>query len=377
MTTLKVVLEQLLAPVPGGIGRYTDDLTTALIAQAPPGCDVVGIVSAVDEGTIAGLRGRVTGLAAVETLSLRRRELAIAWRYGVLTGLKGSIVHAPSLLAPLSRHERSSHGQVAVTIHDAVPWTHPETLTPHGVAWHRAMAERAHRHADAIIVPTHAVALELNEHVDFGDRVRVVGGAVSPRLSLPADEDARAVRLQLPDSYLLSVGTLEPRKGIRSLIKALSLPEATDLPLLVVGPKGWGGVDIDALAAEVGLPEGRVRALGYLDDADLAVVLSRSTLFVMPSLAEGFGLPLLEAMYFGRPVVHSDAPALVEVAGGAGTVVERDDSATYAQRLSVAITELVGDEARRARLGVLARDRARAYSWRDSADRVWQLHAEL
>ena len=124
-----------------------------------------------------------------------------------------------------------------------------------------------------------------------------------------------------------------------------------------------------------------MRPLGRLDDADLAVVLDRATLFVYPSLAEGFGLPIVEAFKFGLPVIHSDDPALVEVAAGASLVVERPaaptDDAAYTDRLAAAIGRVLSDGELSARLGVLASDRARAFSWRDSAERVWQLHADL
>jgi glycosyltransferase involved in cell wall biosynthesis len=126
-----------------------------------------------------------------------------------------------------------------------------------------------------------------------------------------------------------------------------------------------------------------VRALGRLDDPDLAVVLDRAALFVFPSLVEGFGLPIVEAFKFGLPVIHSDDPALVEVAAGASLVVPRPtgtesaDDQGYTERLAAAIGRVLDDAELRSRLSVLAADRARAFSWRDSAERVWQLHADL
>ena len=136
------------------------------------------------------------------------------------------------------------------------------------------------------------------------------------------------------------------------------------------------------MAAAAGLPEDRVRPLGRLEDADLAVVLDRATLFVYPSLAEGFGLPIVEAFKFGLPVIHSDDPALVEVAAGASLVVERAASCHGRRRATPTASRprsggCCPTASSRARLGVLASDRARAFSWRDSAERVWQLHADL
>jgi glycosyltransferase involved in cell wall biosynthesis len=371
-----VIIDQLAAPEPGGIGRYTEDLTRQLIATAPRDCDVEGIVSASPADVQDELKRRLPGLAGLQVSPLPRRELTRAWQLG-LTAV-GGMVHAPSLLAPLRGHDRVNDGhQVVVTIHDVAPWTHPETLAPQEVRWHRAMAKRARRHADAVVVPTHAVAEELTEYLDFGDRVRVIGGAVGERLVPPADPDARAEALGLPPHFLLAVGTLEPRKGIAPLIRALARPETHDLPLLVVGPQGWRNLDLGSVAAEAGVRPDRVRSLGVLSDSDLALVLQRATVFVHPRLAEGFGLPVVEAFSFGTPVVHSDVPALVEVGASAGLVVEREDAAGYPERLATAIGQVLGDRGLRDRLSIAGSDRARAFSWRDSAERVWQLHADL
>ncbi|WP_022884934.1 glycosyltransferase family 4 protein [Glaciibacter superstes] len=380
MTTLRVVVDQLAARVPGGIGRYTRELTQQLIVTAPDGCEVEGIVSAHPDDTYEQLERMLPGLAHLYKAPIGRRELSRAWQYGLGIPLGGGMIHAPSLFAPLRRHDRvNDNEQIAVTIHDVVPWTHPETLTPHGVAWHKAMVKRARKHADAIVVPTHAVATQLAEYYDFGDRVRVIGGAVGSGLVLGAEADVRerSERLELPPEYILTVGTLEPRKGLASLIAGLALPGAPELPLLVVGPPGWGELDVLAVAEEEGLEDGRVRVLGFLSDADLAVVLSKATVFVYPSLAEGFGLPIIEAFNFGTPVVHSDDPALLEVSGGSGVAVERANQKEYPARLAEAIASVVGDTERSRRLSQYGIDRANAFSWRDSAERVWQLHADL
>ncbi|MEA9984433.1 glycosyltransferase family 1 protein [Subtercola sp. RTI3] len=379
MATLRVIVDQILAPVPGGIGRYTEELTRELITTAPRGCDVEAIVSAVAPERLAELKSRLPGLGAVHRTHLGRRELSAAWQHGLLTGQSHGMVHATSLMAPLTKHDQLHQPgeQIAVTIHDVVPWTHPQTLTPHGVAWHKALAKRARRYADAIVVPTHAVAEELAHYVNFGERVRVIGGAVSSSLVLPVNADAHAEALGLPESYVLAVGTLEPRKGLAVLIQALARPDAPDLPLVIAGPKGWGDLDVEAVAAEAGLPANRLHVLGFVSDEDLALVISRATVFVYPSMAEGFGLPVIEALNFGTPVIHTDVPALMEVADDASIVVPRDDPAGLPERLAHAIAQVVNHAELAERLRIVGLDRARAFSWRDSAEKVWQLHADL
>jgi glycosyltransferase involved in cell wall biosynthesis len=178
--------------------------------------------------------------------------------------------------------------------------------------------------------------------------------------------------------YVLAVGTLEPRKGLRSLIEAMAHPDApTDIPLVIAGPDGWGDVDVVETAERAGLAADRVKVLGHIDDADLAVAYDRATVFVFPSLAEGFGLPVVEAMSFGTPVVHSDDPAVREVASDAGITVERDPRDSYPERIAQAVYQVVNDPHLAGQLAVAGPDRARMFDWRDSALEVWQLHADL
>jgi glycosyltransferase involved in cell wall biosynthesis len=376
-TTLRMVVDQMITPVPNGISRYAEELARALIQTAPRGCSVEGIVSALPPDKIARIEVTLPGLSQLHRTTLPRRELAAAWQLGIVPTLGTGMIHSPSLLAPLRRHDREFDStQMVVTIHDTLAWSDPKSLTPTSVAWHKAMAKRARKHADAIVVPTHAVAEQLGEILDFGDRVRVISGAAASGLTLPSDADDRAARLKLPDEFMLTVGTLDPRRGLTPLITGLGQPGAPDLPLLVLGPDTWGELSLAAVADEAGLPEGRVRALGHLADAELAVVLSRASIFIYPSLHEGFGLPLVEAFTFGAPVVHSDDPALVEVAGGAGLAVERDKKG-YPERLVDAVTSVLEDSERAERMRIAGQDRARAFSWRDSAERVWALHADL
>ena len=376
MSTLRVVLDQVGSARPSGIGRYALELTRALIASAPHGTRVTGIVASSPEEEYRRIERELPGLAALHKSSLDRRQLAAAWQHG-FTRLPGSgMVHAPSLLAPLYRHDGLNNPgeQFVVTVHEATPWTHPETMTPRAVAWRKAMARRAERYADAVVVPTHAVAGELAEAVDFGERIRVIAGAVSSDLTVPHDADARAHALGLPERYVLAVGPLEKRKGIPDLLWAMGDVHAPDVPLVLAGVST---VDSEQLERQAHLDSGRVIPLGTLNDADLAVTYARAAVVVVPSISEGFGLPALEAMGLGAPVVHSDAPALLEVCADAGVVVPRDDAAGYPRRLADAIQGVLDDSALADQLRVRGRDRAGAFSWRDSAEKTWQLHADL
>jgi glycosyltransferase involved in cell wall biosynthesis len=359
------LLEQCLAPVPGGTGRYARELAAALAEQAPSGAGVRGWTAGHRDLSAA----RVPGVQGPHRLLLPRRPLTLAWERGLGPApRRADLVHAPTPLAP-PRGRRP----LVVTVHDAVPWTHPETLTARGVAWHRTAITRAARQADAVVVPTAAVARELAKRVIFRREPVVVGEGVSDALTPPPDAPERAARLGLPDGdYLVTLATIEPRKGLDVLLRALAAPGAPDVPLLVVGQAGWGAVDVEGLAGELGVGD-RVRLLGRLPDADLAVVLSQAAVLVAPSRAEGFGLPVLEAMAAGVPVVSSDDPALAEVGGGATVTVPVGD----AEALAAALADVLGSSSDRERLAIAGRARAAEFSWTAAADRLWRLYAAL
>lgn len=358
MRELTVVAEQVLAPVPGGTGRYTAELLRALAETAPDGWRVGGVVARhVDVGA-----ARIPGVAGPRTLPVPRRVLTELWRRGLPWWPGGDAVHAPTPLAP----PRAPRGRtLSVTVHDTVPWTHPDTLTPRGVAWHRAAITTALHRADAVVVPTRAVADDLARHVSGPAPVRVVGHGTT---TWPEPDPARAARPDLPERYVLAIGTVEPRKGIDALIRATAAVDGA--ALVLAGQPGWGGLDPRRIAADAGLPPERLRVLGALPDAALVSVLRGASVLAVPSLAEGFGLPVLEAMAEGVPVVHSDAPALVEVAGGAGRCVPRGDE----DALAAALREVLTDRDLAAALGRAGRGRARAFTWRAAAETIWRLH---
>lgn len=341
-----LVLEQCLAPVPGGTGRYSRELAKALVAHAPDGSSVTGVTAFHREQL------RIEGVA-VSRLPLPRRALTAAWERGGFPAVPGEVVHA---LTPL--HPRRGARPLVVTVHDAVPWTFPETLTPRGMAWHRAAVMRAAAEADLVVVPTQATADQLAQHVTL--REVLVVGMGSSDLLLPADADERARRLALPERFVLTIATLEPRKGLRELAEALRA--VPGVPLLCVGPAGWGDV--------AGSLPAHVRLLGHVSDDDLAVLLNRAAALVVPSYDEGFGLPLLEGMAAGTPVLTSDTPALVEVAGGAALAVPLPE-------LVDGLRQVLDDAGLRARLREAGPRRAADFSWEKTAKSMWRAYAQL
>lgn len=203
VATLRVVLDQLVAPTEPELAEASRELTRALVLGAPSGCQVEAIAPAGGDAALSG----VDGLAGVRRTPLPRRELAAALQLGVATGIGGGMIHSPSLFAPLVRHDRvHDHDQTVVTLWDLRPWESPSELPRAVAAWHKAMLKRAVKHADSVVVPTHSLAQRLLEIAPFGDRVRVIAGASPAGFSVPTDEVGRRRELGLPDGFVLLAG---------------------------------------------------------------------------------------------------------------------------------------------------------------------------
>ena len=326
-----------------GIGRYTASLLEALVAA---GTDVVA--------TAFTLRGR-DGLAAavppgtpVAARPAPARGLHELWArtewppVELLTG-RVDLFHATHFVLPPLRRARG-----VVTVHDLAFLTMTETVSA-ASARYRELVPRSLRRASAVVTPSEAVAGQVREAYAPDVPVVAVPHGVDEawRTAAPLDEPLRRA-LGLPSAYLLFVGTLEPRKDLATLLAARRLlPDAP--PLALVGPPGWGArVDTTGCV----LP-------GYLEPDVLRSVVASAAALVLPSRDEGFGLPLLEALAAGTPVVASDLPVLREVGGGAVRYAEVGSPEAFAEALSEVLAD-PGDPGPR-------RDRAAGFSWERSA----------
>jgi len=358
-----LVVDQLFASVPGGTGRYARGLATALALTAPPHASLHSWIA------WHGPSPRdPRGTGQFRQLPIGSKLLSRMWERGIGPVPRDTdVVHATTLLVPPKRS-----AALVVTIHDVVPWTHPETLTPRGVVFHRRMGARAASEADLIVTPTLAVADQVRHILAPGAEVIAVHPGFSSDLTVPDDARERRIRLVRRDDYLLFVGTAEPRKGLDTLLDALSEPALLDRTLVVVGPPGWGGVDVRQEAEVRGIGD-RVTVTGRVDDADLAALYAGASLVVMPSRAEGFGLPVLEAMTLGVPVVTSDDPAMREVGGAATQVFPVGDPTA----LCAVIERVLSDAELRAQMVIAGTLRAQAFDWMDSAKTLWGMYARL
>jgi glycosyltransferase involved in cell wall biosynthesis len=266
------------------------------------------------------------------------------------------------------------------TIHDLAVLLYPETL-PARVRWSQLpfLAKTVERAARLVAV-SHSTARDVvAAFPGAAGKIEVIWNGVDAAAWSPASADeiaATRVRLGAADGYFLYAGTLEPRKNLDLLLDAwLSLrasdPEAAR-PLLVAGPAGWKhgalGRRLEALA-----PAG-VRRLGRLPLDELRSAVRAATAFVYPSLYEGFGLPVVEAMAAGVPVVVSDRSSLPEIAGDAALAIDADD----AEALADALARIVREPGLAGELGRRGVERARRFGWDEAADRLAAVfHAAL
>jgi glycosyltransferase involved in cell wall biosynthesis len=260
------------------------------------------------------------------------------------------VLHSPDFIACPGRFRK------VITIHDLYFMEHPEVMGADGRRYY-SRVRRSARMTDRIITPsrfTRDDVLRLLPDVN-PEYVHVVHEAAD------AVSDAPSALLLDASPYILFVGTLEPRKNLVTLLRALSrLPN--DVRLTVVGAEGWAGTGPGELARELGVSE-RVTLAGRVSDAELDALYRGARVFAMPSLSEGFGLPVLEAMARGTPVVCSDSGSLPEIAGDAALLHEPLDDATLAQHL----LSLWRDDAMRAHYAHRGLARAAQFSWQQAA----------
>lgn len=353
---LRVVLDQITQVVDSDQAAASLDLTAGLIATTPSGCTVEAIVP-------AGGAADMVGLSGTRVLPLGRRELAGSWQLGIVPGVGGGLIHAPTLMAPLVKHDRlHDDDQVAVTVWDLLAWEAPELLSKGAVAWQRGMLRRAARHADAVVVPSHAMAERIGSFAKLGDRVRVIAGAPPEDFAIQADAPGRRIALSLPEAYVVLTGSAD------SLEHGFRAAAAADADAVVLDAAEGAEPRLAEIASAVGLPERRAHVRGKLSPEDRAAVLTGAAAFVGTSAHSAWPWRAMEAMSLGVPIVAVDSGVHRDIIAEGGALVSPAE-------LSDALTDAVGTGA--ARLRVLAGDRARAFSWASSAERVWALHADL
>ncbi len=255
-----------------------------------------------------------------------------------------------------------------LTIHDASLFLYSQYHPRTRLLAMRSLLPALARRAAAIITVSQQAKQELARVLRIPPAKIFVVHEAAPENFRPVVDPQRQAALRqkynLPPRFLLHVGTLEPRKNLDRLVRALAQVRRQGYPhpLVLAGPTGWHMQDFMSRVAACGMAD-RVRYLGYVPSADLPALFSCAELFVFPSLYEGFGLPLVEAMACGTPVLTSNLPTIAEVCGDAAWLVDPYDE----DMLAAAMSDLLADAGRRRELRQRGLSRAADFSWRRAA----------
>lgn len=364
---MRILVDYTAAIAQGaGIGRYTRSLVDALLRVDQE--DRFTLFSAEPPSSERGFPSAPQ--ARVVTGPLDNRRMTILWHrlraplpIEALAG-RADVLHAPDFSLPPTLGART-----VVTIHDLAFMTHPECAVPALRAYLNRVVPRAVRRADHIIADSQRTADDLVELLGVApSKITMIHLGVDPsvrRVDDPATLAAAEARYELRRPFVLAVGTIEPRKNFARLIEAFGIARGRPggpAQLVIAGRKGWLYDDVFEAVQRLGLGAA-VRFLDYIPDGDLPTLYTLASVVAMPSLYEGFGIPVVEAMTCGTPVVASSGGSLPEIVGDAGLLAPPEDVGALADVL----TRAVSDEPLRAEMIARGYARVRAFDWEKAA----------
>ncbi len=352
----------LLSSQPGyrsaGIHSYIDHLLRYLPEAVPDDWQLTAMVGGANQAAYDGVTMR---RARLDTESPIKR---ILWEQAIQPFQLGAfdLYHAMAFVAPMALNK-----PMVVTVYDLTFMRYPERLATARRLYLRALTARTCRRAQRIIAISHSTARDLTDLLDIPpETIDVTPLAYDAAVFRPLPQEAVAAfrkRLHLPDRYWLYLGTIEPRKNLTTLLEAYAqLPERARLPLVLAGGKGWQFEDVFATINRHKLND-KVLLPGFIPADAVPFWYNSAELFIYPSVFEGFGLPVLEAMACGTPVITSNVSSLPEVAGDAGLCLPPHEVDTWRDALQRAFH----DAAWRDRARTAGLQAARAFTWARTA----------
>lgn len=362
---MRVLIDALQAGNRSGTGRYTVELLRALQEQDPH----VEIAATWPKALPCAIEGLRTLPHAAQGLA---RLFADQWQLPRLARRERfDLVHYPASIGALA----PNGVRTLVTVHDCACFRHPEWFSPARSIYYRYALRRSARAATRLIADSESTAHDLEEFTGVPrERIDTIPLGVSREFAPAPGEACARLRgkLQLPERFFLYTGTLEPRKNLVRSIKAWSRnANALGFPALVItGRDGWKTGPIEQAIAHAP-HRARIHRTGFVAPEDLPVLYSAAEALIWPSLFEGFGLPVLEAMACGTPVITSNTGSLPEVAGDAAYLVDPRDTEAIAE----ALLRIAEDPATRANLRERGLQRAACFTWKSTAQQTLQSYA--
>lgn len=286
-----------------------------------------------------------------------------------LTKRNIDLIHYPDYAAPIL----PTMAKTVITVHDLSFLRFTTTFEWYKRVWKRTLIHLSCLTSDKIICVSHFTKDELSNLVPVGaNKSHVIhNGLIKPRF-----ESGTSVQELVPsDCYLLFVGTLEPRKNVKRLLKAFSKViggEKRDLKLVITGKKGWLYQPIFQTVKELNL-NNKVVFTGFVSDDELATLYRNATALVYPSIYEGFGFPPLEAMAYGTPVITSNTSSLPEVVGNSAVLIEPFDT----NQIADAIESILDDEEKQRKLREKGMERVKKFSWEKAAKETLEVYKEV
>jgi len=372
---LKVVLSvEALAPVLSGIGRYTWELATRLPAQLGQGQisymrqrhRVGNPAQLLDGSWKAPKTGlNLCGIKVKTPRWLKERQL--------IASCKGQVFHGPNFFLP------SFADRGVITVHDLSVFKYPETHPIERIRHFEAEFTKSVQRASHIITDSDATRAEVIAYLGWSpDNITAVPLGVSPTFKPRSAQDVAECMARyklIYGQYALCVSTMEPRKKIDALLVAYQrLPDVVRQrhPLVLIGGAGWLSEKLHEEIARLSA-QGWLHYLGFVPEVDLPFLYSGARTFVYPSIYEGFGLPVLEAMASGVPVVTSNRTSLPEITQGAALLVDPDDIVALTQALDVAL----GDESWRQPAQQRGLTVAMTYTWDKCIENTIEVYAKV
>ncbi|MBC6956915.1 MAG: glycosyltransferase family 4 protein [Anaerolineae bacterium] len=348
-----------------GIGRYTVEMVRALTTL--PDAPELILLTAGDAGPLADLPLQRVPLHGCRLMPALLTHGQAQLRM-LAARLRLDVVHDPVGVAPFGLG--LGRARSVITIHDVIPLSFPGVSTRMDALIYRRWLPFAARRVDRVLTVSEASSADIQQHLGVKPgRVEVIAPGVSAQFQTAASADAGSVREKyaLPDHYILSVGNVEERKNVRRVIEAYAQIRRSNLPykLVIVGPHNWRFSEIIE-AANLSDFRDDVQFTGYVDAADLPAIYRGADVFAFPSLYEGFGLPVIEAMAAGTPAVTSNRSSLPEAAGDAALKVDPEDTDAIAD----AITRILTDAALADDLRARGIARAAGFTWERMARAV-------